>query len=413
MFFNQLFQGGFSMRIIIFTGKGGVGKTSVAAATGTRLAAQGLRTLVMSTDAAHNLADAFQVPLGSDPTSISENLWAEEVDNLLETERNWSVVQAWFGRIIDWSELKDINKEEMMNFPGMEELFSLLKILEHVESGKFDVLIVDCAPTGETLRLLSYPNVLTWWLEKIFPHQRRLLKLARPVAKIVTGGLELPDNQVMDNIEKLFRRVIEVQNILLDHSTTSVRIVLNPEKMVISEARRSFTYLNLYGFNTDAIIINRVLPAEANVGYFAEWKKRHTLYEEEITNTFHPIPILRVPFMSTEISGLQALAEMADAAYQKLAPEEVFYIGKTEEIKQEADGFILYITLPFVSGKDLDLNQRGDELTIQVGSYRRKVTLPRSLTGRPIISARFVEERLRICFGERTSVSHEGREIDD
>jgi len=401
------------MRIIIFTGKGGVGKTSVAAATGTRLAAQGLRTLVMSTDAAHNLADAFQVPLGSDPTSISENLWAEEVDNLLETERNWSVVQAWFGRIIDWSELKDINKEEMMNFPGMEELFSLLKILEHVESGKFDVLIVDCAPTGETLRLLSYPNVLTWWLEKIFPHQRRLLKLARPVAKIVTGGLELPDNQVMDNIEKLFRRVIEVQNILLDHSTTSVRIVLNPEKMVISEARRSFTYLNLYGFNTDAIIINRVLPAEANVGYFAEWKKRHTLYEEEITNTFHPIPILRVPFMSTEISGLQALAEMADAAYQKLAPEEVFYIGKTEEIKQEADGFILYITLPFVSGKDLDLNQRGDELTIQVGSYRRKVTLPRSLTGRPIISARFVEERLRICFGERTSVSHEGREIDD
>jgi len=237
------------MRIIIFTGKGGVGKTSVAAATGTRLAAQGLRTLVMSTDAAHNLADAFQVPLGSDPTSISENLWAEEVDNLLETERNWSVVQAWFGRIIDWSELKDINKEEMMNFPGMEELFSLLKILEHVESGKFDVLIVDCAPTGETLRLLSYPNVLTWWLEKIFPHQRRLLKLARPVAKIVTGGLELPDNQVMDNIEKLFRRVIEVQNILLDHSTTSVRIVLNPEKMVISEARRSFTYLNLYGFN--------------------------------------------------------------------------------------------------------------------------------------------------------------------
>lgn len=393
------------MRIIIFTGKGGVGKTSVAAATGVRLASQELRTLVMSTDAAHNLADAFQAHLGPDPTQISDYLWGQEIDNLLETERNWGVVQAWFGKLIDWSELKDINKEEMMNFPGMEELFSLLKIIEHAESGKFDVLILDCAPTGETLRLLSYPNVLTWWLKKIFPHQRRLLKLSRPVAKIVTGGLELPDSKVMDNIEKLFRRVIEVQSLLLDHSITSVRIVLNPEKIVISEARRSFTYLNLYGFNTDAIIINRVLPSDADVGYLTEWKKRQSYYEEEIKNSFHPIPILRVPLMNIEVSGMQGLGNLADAAYGEMKAEEVLFIGKVEEIKQEPDGYILYLTLPFVNRTDLDLTQRGDELTIQVGAYRRKVILSRSLTGRPILSARFVDERLRICFGERISSS--------
>lgn len=391
------------MRIIIYTGKGGVGKTSVAAATGVRLASQGLRTLVMSTDAAHNLADAFQVQLGPDPTPISDCLWGQELDNLMETERNWGVVQAWFGKVMDWTELKDINKEEMMNFPGMEELFSLLKIIEHAESGKFDVLIVDCAPTGETLRLLSYPNVLTWWLEKIFPHQRRLLKLARPVAKIVTGGLELPDNKVMNNIENLIRRVIEVQSLLLDHSITSVRIVLNPEKIVISEARRSFTYLNLYGFNTDAIIVNRVLPSDADVGYLAEWKKRQVYYEEEIKNTFQPVPILRVPLMSYEVSGMQGLGDLADAAYGEKKAEEVLFVGKVEEVKQESDGYILYLTLPFVNRTDLNLTQRGDELTVQVGAYRRKVILSRSLTGRPILSARFVEERLRICFGERIS----------
>lgn len=398
------------MRIIIYTGKGGVGKTSVAAATGVRIASQGLRTLVMSTDAAHNLADAFQAQLGPDPTPVFQNLWGQEIDNLLETERNWGVVQAWFGKVIDWSELKDINKEEMMNFPGMEELFSLLKIIEHAESGKFDVIIVDCAPTGETIRLLSYPNVLTWWLEKIFPHQRRLLKLARPVAKIVTGGLELPDNKVMDNIEKLIRRVIEVQSLLLDHSITSVRIVLNPEKIVISEARRSFTYLNLYGFNTDAVIVNRVLPSDADVGYLVEWKRRQIQYEEEIKSTFHPIPILRVPLMSSEVSGIQGLGELADAAYGEKKAEEILFVGKVEEVKQESDGYILYLSLPFINRTDLNLTQRGDELTIQVGAYRRKVILSRSLTGRPIVSARFVEERLRICFGERLSSSSDVKE---
>jgi arsenite-transporting ATPase len=398
------------MRIIVYTGKGGVGKTSMAAATAVRLASQGLRTLVMSTDAAHNLKDSFQMELGADPVQVTDHLWAQEVDNLTETERNWGRIQNWFSGVLAWSQLEDVSAEEMMAFPGLEELFSLLKIIDHAKSGQFDVLIVDCAPTGETLRLLSYPNVFIWWLDKIFPHQRRLLKLARPVAKVVAGGLELPNDQVLNDIEKLVRKVIEVQSLLLDPSITSVRIVLNPEKMVIAEARRSFTYLNLYGFNTDAIIVNRVLPEEVGSGYWEEWRKIQQQYEAEIRNSFHPLPILRVPLMRSEITGLSSLKELADVMFKDLDPGQVLHQGKIEEMKKEADGYVLYLTLPFVDRTDLNLTQRGDELTLQAGAYRRKVYLPRVLAGRPILGARFKEHRLRILFGERSSISEEQEE---
>lgn len=395
------------MRIIVYTGKGGVGKTSVAAATAVRLACQGLRTLVMSTDAAHSLADAFNMEIGAEPVQIAEPLWAQEVDNLRETERNWGAVQAWFGGVLDWSRLEDVSTEEMLTFPGMEELFSLLQILDHAKSGKYDVLIVDCAPTGETLRLLGYPNVLTWWLEKIFPHERRLVKMARPVAKFLTGGLELPDDKVMNDVERLFRRVVEAQTLLLEPSITSVRIVVNPEKMVISEARRSFTYLNLYGFNTDAVIINRVLPQEAGGGYWAEWSERHARYEEEIRNTFQPIPVFRVPLMKSEVTGIPALADLADLAFGEQNPAEILYVGRVEEMKKEKDGYALYLSLPFLEKADVNLTQRGDELTLQAGAYRRKVILPRTLAGRPILGARFTEQRLCIRFGQRSKTSEE------
>lgn len=256
------------MRIIIYTGKGGVGKTSVAAATAVKLAKQGQRTLVLSTDAAHSLADSLGTAIGPDPVPISENLWGQEVNSLRETERNWGAVQGWLTGLLDKAQLSDITTEEMLVFPGMEELFSLLQIKEHAMSGQFDVMVVDCAPTGETLRLLSYPNVLNWWLEKIFPTERKLIKLVRPVAKIV-NKVELPSDDVLDSVEQLARGLEEMQRIVLDPEITSVRIVVNPEKMVLAEAKRSFTYLNLFGFNTDAIIVNRVLPDEAGEGFFA------------------------------------------------------------------------------------------------------------------------------------------------
>ncbi|MGM0881556.1 MAG: ArsA family ATPase [Bacillota bacterium] len=393
------------MRIIIYTGKGGVGKTSIAAATAVKLAKQGKRTLILSTDAAHSLADSLAVPIGPDPVRISENLWGQEVNAIRETERNWGNVQGWLTKLLDKAQLKDITTEEMLVFPGMEELFSLLQIKEHAQSGLYDVLVVDCAPTGETLRLLSYPNVLNWWLEKIFPHERKLIKLVRPVAKLVSD-IELPSDNVLDSIERFARALEEMHRIVLDPEITSVRIVLNPEKMVLAEAKRSFTYLNLFGFNTDAVIVNRVLPDEAGDGFFAHWRDTQKKYEEEIVLNFRPLPILKAPMMQKEVIGLPILEELADIVYGDQAPSAMFYRGRTETIREEDGEMLLELMIPFVNKADLDLTQTGDELTVDAGAYKRKVILPRPLMGRQVVGARYAEDRLIIRFGKREMTAH-------
>ncbi|MDF2646337.1 MAG: arsenite-activated ATPase ArsA, partial [Paenibacillus sp.] len=250
------------MRIIIYTGKGGVGKTSIAAATAYRMAAEGKRTIVISTDAAHSSSDSLGIPLQHEPLLIHERLWAQEIDSLKETQRYWGSVRNWFSNFMQWANLDDIGSEELMVFPGFEELFSLLRIKEHAESGLYDAIIVDCAPTGETLRLLSYPQLLRWWVRNIFPYERKILKLARPILK-VTKGLELPNDDVMDSFSQVVDQLEKLQQVIADPEITSIRLVVNPEKMVISEARRAFTNLNLYGFHTDAVIVNKVLSEEA------------------------------------------------------------------------------------------------------------------------------------------------------
>lgn len=388
------------MRIIIYTGKGGVGKTSIAAATAVKMAKQGKRTLILSTDAAHSLADSLAVPIGPDPVQISDNLWGQEVNAIRETERNWGTVQGWITKLLDKAQLKDVTTEEMLVFPGMEELFSLLKIKEHAESGLYDVLVVDCAPTGETLRLLSYPNVLNWWLEKIFPTERKLIKIVRPMAKIVKD-IDLPSDDVLDSIERLARGLEEMQRLVLDPEITSVRIVLNPEKMVLAEAKRSFTYLNLFGFNTDAIIVNRVLPDEAGKGFFAHWRDIQKKYEEEIVLNFQPLPILKAPMMQKEVIGLPILEELADIVYGEQVPSAMLYRGRTETIREEDGDMLLELSIPFVEKADLDLTQTGDELTVDAGAYKRKVILPRTLMGREVIGARYAKDRLIIRFGKR------------
>jgi arsenite-transporting ATPase len=398
------------MRILVYTGKGGVGKTSVAAATAVRLATLGRRTLVLSTDAAHSLADSLDRPLGPDPAAVADHLWGQEVDSLREAERSWGAVQRWLAGVLHWADVADVNSEELMVFPGLEELFSLLQILRHAREDRFDVLVVDCAPTGETLRLLSYPNVVRWWLDRIFPFQRRMVRLARPVAKLVTRGFEPPTEDALDAIEQLFRQVEEMQALLRDPAVTSVRLVVNPEKMVLAESRRTFTYLNLFGFNTDAIVVNRVLPEGAGTGYFAGWRSIQARYEEEIRTAFSPLPILQVPLLETEVVGLPLLERVAAAAFGEGNPDEVYFAGRAEEVRREAGDHVLDLAVPFVARGDVQLSQRGDELTVHVGSYKRKTLLPRTLAGRPVLGARLADQRLVIRFGERpAAVAGKGR----
>lgn len=389
------------MRVIVYTGKGGVGKTSVAAATATKLAAQGKRTLILSTDAAHSLADAFDQPLGHDPVQVTDRLWGQEVDSLQEAERNWGSIQRWFASVMQWAHMESITTDELLIFPGLEELFSLLQIRRHALSGQYDVLIVDCAPTGETLRLLSYPSSLRWWMENLFPWKKRAIKIARPVVRAVGGGLELPSDAVVDSFEDLIQQMMATQEILTDRQTTSIRLVLNPEKMVIAEARRSFTYLNLFGFGTDAVIVNRVLPEAAQNDYLARWREVQARHYEEIEASFSPLPIFKIPLLETEVVGLPMLERLADVAFGATDPGAVLYTGRVEETRPEGDGYLLDLAVPFAPREQINLTQRGDELTIQVGWYKRKLALSRTLIGRPILGARFADDRLQIRFGAR------------
>ncbi|MDQ0899620.1 ArsA family ATPase [Paenibacillus sp. V4I7] len=386
------------MRIIIYTGKGGVGKTSIAAATAYRMAAEGKRTIVISTDAAHSLSDSLGIPLQHEPLLIHERLWAQEIDSLKETQRYWGSVRNWFSNFMQWANLDDIGSEELMVFPGFEELFSLLRIKEHAESGLYDAIIVDCAPTGETLRLLSYPQLLRWWVRNIFPYERKILKLARPILK-VTKGLELPNDDVMDSFSQVVDQLEKLQQVIADPEITSIRLVVNPEKMVISEARRAFTNLNLYGFHTDAVIVNKVLSEEASEGYFAQWKQIQNKYEEEIVQCFSPLPILKVPLMPLEVVGKEMLERVAAAAFHERECGAILHKGIIEEVKKTEGGYELRISLPFTEKKQLQLNQKGDELTLQVGSYRRIVALPRVLLGRQVEAARLADGILTIHFG--------------
>src|ERR671916_3388533 len=260
-------------RTILYTGKGGVGKTSVAAATARRCAAQGLRTVVLSTDPAHSLSDVLETELGGDPTPCGDGLFGQEVQAQEEMERHWEAVQEWFGELLADRGVDPISAEELTVPPGMDELFSLLQIKRHHESGDYDVIVVDCAPTGETLRLLSFPDIARWWLEKVLPWEKRLISAARPLARTFLD-VPLPNEDVFSDVQRLVRNLIAMNEILGDREHASIRLVMNPDRMVVKEAQRTFTYLNLYGYLTDAVVVNRVFPEELAGGYFDEWRER-------------------------------------------------------------------------------------------------------------------------------------------
>ncbi len=385
------------MRIILYTGKGGVGKTSVAAATALRSAGLGHKTLVMSTDAAHSLGDCFDRPVGSDVVPIVDSLWGQELDIFREIDSHWGTLENYIKILMAWRGIDEVLAEEMAILPGMEELAGLIHLINHHEQGEYDIVIVDCAPTGETLRLLSFPDVTRWWLQRIFPIQRTAARVARPVLTRVTD-LPFPEDDVFEALKELFEKLDRMRDILTDAETCSVRLVLNPEKMVIKEAQRTFTYLNLYGYATDLVVCNRLIPQEVTDAYFSSWKESQERYYALVEEGFSPLPILRAPLMEQEVVGLEMLERFGEALYGESDPTRVYFQGQTQDIRQEDGSYILTLMLPFSSKEEIRLSQVGDELIVHVGNQKRNIILPRALVGLESQGAKLEGDRLTVRF---------------
>jgi len=394
------------MRIILYTGKGGVGKTSTAAATALRCAERGERTIVLSTDLAHSLADSFDLPLSPEPVLIAPNLWAQESDIYYNVTKYYSTIQEWMHQLFAWRGLDDVMAEELAVIPGMDEMASLFWVAEHHDSGRYDTIIVDCAPTGETLRLLAVPETVRWWLDKIFPIQRQLNKLAGPMVRRVTG-MPMPDDRVFAAGEELFHRLDRMHVLLSDPELTSVRLVVNPEKMVIKEAQRTYTYLNLYGYVVDMVVCNRMLPAAAGDGYFTQWREQQARYWTMIEEGFSPLPIRQAPYFEREVVGLEMLRRLGATLYGDDDPAALYYHGRTYEISKRddggGDGYLLRLQLPFVGKGDVKARRLGDELLLEVGTYRRTLILPRVLAELEVHGASVGDGGLNVTFGRRNN----------
>jgi arsenite/tail-anchored protein-transporting ATPase len=389
------------MRVILFTGKGGVGKTTVAAATALHSARLGHRTVVLSTDAAHSLGDSFDVSLGPEPKQIGDKLWAQETDVEYNLRKHWGTVEEWLRSLLQWRGLDELVADEIAILPGMDELSALLWISQHCGSGDYDLVIVDCAPTGETLKLLSFPDVAGWWVEKMLPIHRRVVGVLRPVIRPFTD-LPLPGDDVYAAGEDLFRRLEELHALLADPDISSVRLVVNAEKMVIKEAQRTFTYLNLYGYATDAVVCNRLLPQEVQDDYFRAWKVTQQEHLRVIQESFSPLPIFALPLMEQEVVGIEMLEKVAAALYGDEDPTRLFVRGPVQEVVSEDGRYVLTIALPFVTKEELSLVRNADELVVHAGNFKRNIILPHLLQRLPALGAKFEGNQLRISFGEES-----------
>ncbi len=386
------------MRILLYTGKGGVGKTSVSAATALRCAELGYRTIVISTDSAHSLADSFDLPLGPEPTPVAPNLWGQELDVLHEMDKHWGRIRAYAASVFAWRGLDEIVAEEMTLLPGIEELTSLIQTVHLYETGDYDAIIMDCAPTGAALQLLTMPEIGRWYLEKIFPLQKRAIALGTPLLRAVTD-MPLPSEQIFDAVEGLIRRLDQMQQLLTDRTLSSARLVLNPEKMVIMEARRAYTYLSLYGYPTDAVICNRVLPPDVRDGYFAEWHAIQAGYRETIRDAFTPLPVLEVPFFDREVVGLDMLRRMGGALFAERDPTDVLYTGQGFKVVKAEGGYTLRLPLPFVHGADVQLTRSlANELIVHIGNHKRVISLPHTLASMDVESAKHQDGILTVTF---------------
>jgi arsenite-transporting ATPase len=364
-------------RTILYTGKGGVGKTSVAAATARRCAAAGRRTVVLSTDPAHSLAESLGAEVGPEPTEVGDGLWAQQVEAQVELERNWTAVQDWLGGVFADRGLDRVVADELAVPPGGDELFSLLRLKRHFESGEWDAIIVDCAPTGETLRLLSFPEVARWWLDRVLGRERTLLSAARPLARTFLD-LSLPDERAFGEVQRLMRNLISMNEILRDRSAVSLRLVMTPDRMVVAEAMRTFTYLNLYGYLTDAVVVNRVFPAEVD-GYFGAWRELQAEQLALVESGFAPVPILRAPFFESEVVGPDMLDRLAGAVFAEHDPAALLHDSVSQQLTMNGEGAQLRLDLPFARKGDVSLKKIGLELIVRVDGQKRTIMLPPTL----------------------------------
>ncbi len=386
------------MRVLMFTGKGGVGKTSVSAATALRTADLGYRTMVLSTDPAHSLADSFDTRIGNEPTLLAPNLWGQEIDLLHQMEMHWGRVQEYLSAIFVWRGMNDLVAEETSVLPGMEELASLMQITALAEGSQYDVIVVDCAPTGATLQLLAFPELARWYLDKIIPFQRAMVKVAGPMIKRMVE-VPLPDEDLFQSIEDLVLQLQGMSRLLSDPQTTSMRLVLNPEKMVVKEAQRALTYLNLYGYNTDLVVCNRMIPPTVTDGYFAHWKDIQAKYHNYVEESFTPLPILDVPLFDDEVVGMTMLRRLGEALYDVQDPTAVMWVGQTQEVRKVNGSYELRLSLPFVEKSDIKLTRSmHDELIVHIGNWKRNIALPRVLSGLPVQGARYEEKHLVVYF---------------
>jgi arsenite-transporting ATPase len=383
-------------RILLYTGKGGVGKTSIAAATALICAERGYRTIVLSTDIAHSLADAFDRPIGPEPTELAPNLDGQEPDVYYNIARYWRSIQNYIAELFAWRGLDEILAEEMTVLPGMDELGNLLWIADHVDAGKYDVIVVDAAPTGETLRLLSLPEASRWWIERIAPIGRRVSRVGRPMLERVLG-LPIPRDEVFAAAERLLSRLDEVHRLLSDPDQTSVRITLALDKLSVAEARRSFTYFHLFGYPSDLVICNRVLPPDAGP-FFAKLRKAQQGYLPIVEQEFGPVPVRVVPQFDHEMVGFDRLREIGVSLFGEGDPTTVNYRGEPYRVRRENGMYVLRVALPFTSRDELHLARRGDELVLQVGAWRRTLMLPRALIDAPTRGAKMDDGTLQIKF---------------
>jgi len=401
------------MRIILYAGKGGVGKTTLAAATGIECARRGRHTLVMSLDPAHSLSDSFDLPKslmdvhGGKPVEVEKNLWIQELDLQRELDENWGEVYRYIASLIRTTGIRDVLAEELAIIPGMEEVACLLHINRYARNKQFDVVVLDCAPTGESMRFISLPTGLEWYMRKLFKVERAIMRVARPVAKHLTS-VPLPTQEYFNDVQALYERLEGVERLLQNSKLTTARLVTNPEKMVIKETQRAFTYFHLFDLTVDVIVMNRILPRSVRDGFFKSWRESQKAYIAEAEEYFAPVPMWHVELGRREIVGRTELARLASKVFKGRDPADVFFAEKAFEFTKDGGKYLLTMRAPFLKGDEIDLIKNHDELVVRIGSFKRFVALPRRVAALEPSGATLEDGYLKVVFGGRSDGEETG-----